>query len=201
MENARKQNLYPEFISRVVIPRVREVRIRNGKKVFQNRKAMPGYLLVKCQFNDNVRHCVEGTNGYYVSSYKERLIDGETGEEREGETRITSKKFSVVRVLPFTERFKFEDMKKDDFKLSGPATLSEKEVEKFTNKPKRVVPTLQLGVGDRVRITNGPFEGLPGTVRQLHDQLDEDPVALVVFWFMGTATEKKFNYSQLVRVF
>jgi transcription antitermination factor NusG len=152
------------------VPRVRvSVTRKNGKVVFQNKKAMPGYLLVRCQFTPDVQHCIENTRGMHVSEWREFREDGSKGP-----LHISSKAFSVVKVLPFSEKVKFESIQKGE-KIPLPSPLPQEAIDKFGQKPRKVTP-LHLGVNDYVQIMHGPYATSKGTVKQVIDHHLENRV-------------------------
>jgi transcription termination/antitermination protein NusG len=62
--NARIQSMNMEDqIFEVVIPMEEVVEFKNGKKQTVQRKVFPGYLLVRCQMNDESWYCIRNTPG------------------------------------------------------------------------------------------------------------------------------------------
>ena len=62
--HARIQSMNMEdTIFEVVIPMEEVVEFKNGKKQTVQRKVFPGYLLVRCQMNDESWYCIRNTPG------------------------------------------------------------------------------------------------------------------------------------------
>ena len=62
--NARIQSMNMEdAIFEIVIPMEEVVEFKNGKKQTVQRKVFPGYLLVRCQMNDESWYCIRNTPG------------------------------------------------------------------------------------------------------------------------------------------
>lgn len=103
--------------------------ISEGQKVLvQNRKAMPGYLLVSCDNDQNLLRLLKQVKGVYsVLPFTEKMdYEDYVKAEEEGD-------------------------------LPAPHIVSDHEVEKFATDPKQLPITLNYAVGDKVKIVSGVY--------------------------------------------
>lgn len=193
LKNAKSQDL-GHLITRAIVPRVREQHIqKSGKVVFRNKKAMPGYLLVRCQLTPAVENCIKKVKGAVDTRWIEEQEDG-TKVEHKG-----SKSYSVVRILPYEKEFKFEDTLKDGFHFVKPVPIEQEAVERFAHKPKASKQKINYDINDYVLITEGVYKGVKGHVVEMKEPLTEGGKTLVKFRLLGVNTEQWFSSHILTK--
>lgn len=75
-ENALRKGI-SDLIEDVVVPVEKILEVRKGKKVEAERKSLPGYVLVKMSFNDDLWHMIKSISkvtGFLGSAGKPRAI-------------------------------------------------------------------------------------------------------------------------------
>jgi len=75
-ENAIRKGI-SDLIEDIVVPVEKAMEVRKGKKVETERKSLPGYVLVKMSFNDDLWHMIRAISkvtGFLGSSGKPRAI-------------------------------------------------------------------------------------------------------------------------------
>ena len=158
-ENIAKENLeqmalnygLTNRIFDIVIPMEEVIEEKNGKKTLVQRKVMPGYLLVKMIYGDDIWHNVTRTRG----------ITGFTGPK------------------------------------GRPLDLTPEEVQRL--RLEKVKIELDLAVGDRVEIVEGPLDTMIGEITAVMADENGSRAKVKVEMF-GRETIVDLDYSQLRKV-
>jgi transcription termination/antitermination protein NusG len=165
-----------EFFGQVVVPIEREtVTIQTGKrkgqKTVKKKKKFPGYLMAEVEYNDKILYLFRETSG--VGDF----VGG-----------------SLTRApVPMSDR-EVHAMLRDQEDVK-PETIDE-----YARKPRVAVPTkLPFSAGDKVRVRDGTFQGLEGTVETIKEPKDSADsyhitVKLTVF---GRPTNVQFEHWQI----
>ena len=156
-ENVAKENLetmtvkygLENRIFDIVIPMENVIEEKNGKKKLIQRKTMPGYLLVKMRYGEDIWHNVTRTRG----------VTGFTGPK------------------------------------GRPLELTPEEVQRMHLE--RVVIEIDLAVGDRVEVVDGPISGSIGNVIEVDAENSRCKVNVEMF---GRETSVELDYSQVKKI-
>jgi transcriptional antiterminator NusG len=140
-------------IFNVIVPTEKKIKIKAGKRVEEEEKIYPGYVLVDMIVTDD---------SWYVVRNTPRV----TGFVGSGTTPVPLDK-SEVEVL-------FKRMNTDNIKH-----------------------TIDLGVGDLITITDGPFKDLEGKVSEVDS--DRGKVKVLVSMF-GRETPVELDFLQVKRM-
>lgn len=165
-----------DFFGQVVVPIEREtVTIQSGKrkgqKTVKKKKKFPGYLMAEVEYNDKILYLFRETSG--VGDF----VGG-----------------SLTRApAPMTDR-EVQAMLRDQDEVSAETK------EEYKKKAATAVPAkLPFGAGDKVRVRDGTFQGLEGTVEAIKEPKDAADsyhitVKLTVF---GRPTNVQFEHWQI----
>ncbi len=156
-ENVAKENLetmatkygLEDRVMDIVIPMENVIQEKNGKKKLVQRKTMPGYLLVKMRYGDDIWHNVTRTHG----------VTGFTGPK------------------------------------GRPLALTDDEVKRMHLE--RVTVEVDLEVGDKVEVIDGPLSSMIGTVVELDKETSRCKVSVEMF---GRDTVVDLDYTQIIKV-
>lgn len=165
-----------EYFGQVVVPMEREtVTIQSGKrkgqKTVKKKKKFPGYLMAEVEYNDKILYLFRETSG--VGDF----VGG-----------------SLTRApAPMTDR-EVAAMLRDQEEVSPEVK------EEYKSKMAAKLPAkLPFGMGDKVRVRDGTFQGLEGTVEAIKEPKDATDsyhitVKLTVF---GRPTNVQFEHWQI----
>lgn len=156
-ENVAKENLetmtvkygLQDRILDIVIPMENVIQEKNGKKKLIQRKTMPGYLLVKMRYGDDIWHNVTRTRG----------VTGFTGPK------------------------------------GRPLELTPEEVQRMHLE--RITVEIDLQVGDRVEVIDGPLSSMIGTVTEVDPETSRCKVNVEMF---GRDTPVDLDYTQIIKI-
>jgi transcriptional antiterminator NusG len=165
-----------DFFGQVVVPIEREtVTIQSGKrkgqKTVKKKKKFPGYIMAEVEYNDKILYLFRETSG--VGDF----VGG-----------------SLTRApAPMTDR-EVQAMLRDQDEVS-PETKEEYKTKVAAKLPAK----LPFGPGDKVRVRDGTFQGLEGTVEAIKEPKDAADsyhitVKLTVF---GRPTNVQFEHWQI----
>ncbi len=165
-----------EYFGQVVVPMEREtVTIQSGKrkgqKTVKKKKKFPGYLMAEVEYNDKILYLFRETSG--VGDF----VGG-----------------SLTRApAPMTDR-EVAAMLRDQDEVSA-----ETKEEYKTKVAAKLPAKLPFGMGDKVRVRDGTFQGLEGTVEAIKEPKDAADsyhiaVKLTVF---GRPTNVQFEHWQI----
>ena len=141
-------------IVEVLVPTEDVIKVRRGKKVTEEHRFMPGYVLVRMEMTDRGYHLINSIN------------------------RVTG--FLGPQGRPMA-------MRDDEVN----AILN--RVEEGQETPRTLI---HFDIGERVSVTDGPFEGFDGMV----EEIDEDNQRLkVTVSILGRATPVELEYTQVTK--
>ncbi len=63
IESEIKRNNLGNYVAQVLIPSMKEVTIKNGKKVTKEKNPLPGYILIEAELTGEVPHIIENVTG------------------------------------------------------------------------------------------------------------------------------------------
>jgi transcriptional antiterminator NusG len=63
IENEIKRNNLGDYVSQVLIPTIKEITIKNGKKITREKNPLPGYILIEADLIGEVPHIIENVTG------------------------------------------------------------------------------------------------------------------------------------------
>lgn len=156
-ENVAKENLetmtvkygLEDRIMDIVIPMENVIQEKNGKKKLTQRKTMPGYLLVKMRYGDDIWHNVTRTRG----------VTGFTGPK------------------------------------GRPLELTPEEVQRMHLE--RITVEMDIEVGDKVEVIDGPLSSMIGTIMELDKETSRCKVNVEMF---GRETPVDLDYTQILKI-
>jgi transcriptional antiterminator NusG len=99
----KEKNLESAF-GRIVIPVENQVRVRKGKKVIEERRLYPGYIVIEMEDNDENLRLVNGVSGvtHFLGS-KTKPIPLDEDEVKALLEQVEESKEKVVTKIPFTK--------------------------------------------------------------------------------------------------
>jgi transcriptional antiterminator NusG len=151
----RKEGL-EEFFGQIVIPveKVTEVKTdKNGKRVTRTkeRKLYPGYLMCEVEYNERILYLFRETSG--VGDFV-------------GAQPAKSLQDELPEPTPMSAR--------EIQRMMGPLHEEQGEAPALPKPP-------PLSPGDRVRVVDGTFNGMEGTVKQILDAVAKVQVEVTIF--------------------
>lgn len=166
-ENKVKQNLeartasmnMEDRIHEVVIPVRDEPEFKGGKKVISSKKLFPGYLLVRCDNDDEA--------------------------------------WQVIRNTPGVTGFVNQNGKPSPLRRRDVETFLGLEADRSQEASKRLKPIFQFGMGETVRVKEGPFADFSGQIIEINE--DQLKVKVLVNIF-GRETPVELEFAQVARL-
>lgn len=166
-ENKVKQNLeartasmnMEDRIHEVVIPVRDEPEFKGGKKVISSKKLFPGYLLVRCDNDDEA--------------------------------------WQVIRNTPGVTGFVNQNGKPSPLRRRDVETFLGLEADRSREASKRLKPIFQFGMGETVRVKEGPFADFSGQIIEINE--DQLKVKVLVNIF-GRETPVELEFAQVARL-
>ena len=160
--NPRETNIDPTDVKEVQLAK------QGGRKMFQNAKSMPGYLLVECFDDDRVFTSIRKARGVYSMMPYPDPITFEQYERAEDNTDLPPR----------------------------PAPLAESEVERMTATPESKPAVLNYEIGDQVRVTSGSFANSNAIVRDIKGSAIE-PIIVVEVTIMQRPIKIEVPHTQI----
>ncbi len=146
-------------VHEVVIP-VRDVpEFKHGKKVISEKKLFPGYLLVRCEDDDEAWHAI-------------RTTPGVTGFVNQNGKPLPLRRRDVETFLGL-------------------------EADRSKEASKRSKPIFEYGMGETVRVKEGPFADFSGQIIEINE--DQLKVKVLVNIF-GRETPVELEFAQVTRL-
>jgi transcriptional antiterminator NusG len=99
-----KENELDKSFGRIIIPVENQVRVRKGKKVIEERRLYPGYIVIEMEDNDENLRLVNGISGvtHFLGSKTKPIPLGED-EVQALLDQVEESKEKVVTKIPFTK--------------------------------------------------------------------------------------------------
>lgn len=146
-------------IHEVVIPMRDEPEFKGGKKVISAKKLFPGYLLVRCDHDDEA--------------------------------------WQVIRNTPGVTGFVNQNGKPSPLRRRDVETFLGLEADQSREASKRLKPIFQFGMGETVRVKEGPFADFSGQIIEINE--DQLKVKVLVNIF-GRETPVELEFAQVARL-
>lgn len=150
-------------IHEVVIPMRDVPEFKNGKKVISSKRLFPGYVFVRCDFDNDVWTMIRDTPN--VSGFV-------SGPRSRGD-----------RPSP---------LKRDDVE-----TYLADEDDSSREASKRAKPLFEYGIGDTVRVKDGPFADFSGEIVEINEDQLKIKVLVNIF---GRETPTEVGFAQVARL-
>ena len=171
-------------VGQVLVPVKKEIVTKNGKRKAVERLLFPGYVLIQAELSgaleNIIRNEVPNMSGF-LSENGEKLVP--TGRQ------IVDDK--TGKLVP--------EMKK----LSGrfPVPIRDDEAARILgvqdeNADKAAETEVNYELGDKVKITDGPFTGCSGTVDEIVEDRSKLKVIVVIF---GRKTLLELSFTQVTK--
>lgn len=188
-----------DIVAQVLLPTEKIYKIRNGKKVVQERTLTPGYLLIEISADEAVdfsKYNLEQDNKIVKGKDKaptttSKLLSSSPKDEKQ---KLFNKKFGdviqmisdVKDVIHFLGHEKPIPMKEEEVKhILGKIDKSEESGEALAE------PFI---VGEEVKVVEGPFQNFLGTIQEVNEEKKKLKVIIKVF---GRGTEVELNFMQV----
>ncbi len=157
-----------ELVYRVIVPSVEEIEIRDGQRRTVLRKIFPGYVLVQMI-----------------------TLQQENPDASEADKVLSSKAWTVVRNSPGVTGFVGSG--------TAPTPLAKAEVQSIIRQMKAEEPVVKVGfgVGQSVRVVDGPFSDFVGTVEDINPEKGKVKVSVSIF---GRETPVELDFLQVERL-
>lgn len=162
-----------EFFSQIVIPIEKKVTVKDGRRITRKTKKLPGYLMAEVEFNDQILYLFRETSG--VGDFV-------------GHNPLEPEK----KPIPMTDaevRNMLDDTGDDDKGGEKPQPT----------RGAKVVKAPTISKGDRVRVKDGMFTDMEGTVREIVEPTDGKTTYKVVveLTIWGRPTRAEFDPLQV----
>ena len=157
-----------ELVYRVIVPSVEEIEIRDGQRRTVPRKIFPGYVLVQMM-----------------------TLQQEDPKASEADKALSSKAWTVVRNSPGVTGFVGSG--------TAPTPLAKAEVQSIIRQMRAEEPVVKVGfgVGQSVRVVDGPFSDFVGTVEDINPEKGKVKVSVSIF---GRETPVELDFLQVERL-
>ena len=157
-----------DLVYRVIVPSVEEIEIRDGQRRTVPRKIFPGYVLVLMI-----------------------TLQQENPDASEADKVLSSKAWTVVRNSPGVTGFVGSG--------TAPTALAKAEVQSIIRQMKAEEPVIKVGfgVGQSVRVVDGPFSDFVGTVEEINPEKGKVKVSVSIF---GRETPVELDFLQVERL-
>lgn len=157
-----------DLVFRVIVPSVEEIEIKDGQRRTVPRKIFPGYVLVQMI-----------------------TLTQDDPESSEQDMALSSKAWTVVRNSPGVTGFVGSG--------TAPTPLEETELRSIIRQMKAEEPVVKVGFteGQSVRVIDGPFSDMVGTVEEINAEKGKVKVAVSIF---GRETPVELDFLQVERL-
>ena len=158
-----------DYVSQVLVPTEKVYRIKDGKRVAQERLFYPGYVLIEAELTGElqyiIRNVVPHMSGFLT---EKRDVSKGNGKAQEEKIPIPLRDSEVKRILG-------------------------EQDEKAGNEGETIV---DYQIGEAVKITDGPFSGFDGTVEEIVEDRSKIKVMVMIF---GRKTLLELNFTQVTK--
>jgi transcriptional antiterminator NusG len=157
-----------DLVFRVIVPSVEEIEIKDGQRRTVPRKIFPGYVLVQMI-----------------------TLTQDDPESSEQDMALSSKAWTVVRNSPGVTGVVGSG--------TAPTPLEETELRSIIRQMKAEEPVVKVGFteGQSVRVIDGPFSDMVGTVEEINAEKGKVKVAVSIF---GRETPVELDFLQVERL-
>jgi transcriptional antiterminator NusG len=157
-----------DLVFRVIVPSVEEIEIKDGQRRTVPRKIFPGYVLVQMI-----------------------TLKQDDPAATDQDMAVSSKAWTVVRNSPGVTGFVGSG--------TAPTPLEETELRSIIRQMKAEEPVVKVGfnAGQSVRVVDGPFSDMVGTVEEINTEKGKVKVAVSIF---GRETPVELDFLQVERL-
>lgn len=157
-----------DLVFRVIVPSVDEIEIKDGQRRTVPRKIFPGYVLVQM-----------------IS------LSQDDADASEQDMALSSKAWTVVRNSPGVTGFVGSG--------TAPTPLEETELRSIIRQMKAEEPVVKVGFSEdqSVRVVDGPFADMVGTVLEINAEKGKVKVAVSI---LGRETPVELDFLQVERL-
>lgn len=141
-------------IDEVLVPTEEVIEVRRGKKVTNERRFMPGYVLVRMEMSDRGFHLISSIN------------------------RVTGFLGPQGKPMPMRDSEVNQILNRVEEGIEAPRTL------------------IHFEIGEKVQVTDGPFEGFDGMVEGVDEEQSRLKVSVSIF---GRATPVELEFTQVTK--
>ena len=158
-----------DYVSQVLVPTEKVYRIKDGKRIQQERLFYPGYVLIEAELTGELQYIIRNEVPHMSGFLTEkRDISKGSGKAQEEKVPIPLRDSEVKRILG----------EQDEMADNDGETL------------------VDYKVGDAVKITDGPFSGFDGTVGDIVEDRSKIKVMVMIF---GRKTLLELNFTQVTK--
>ena len=158
-----------DYVSQVLVPTEKVYRIKDGKRIQQERLFYPGYVLIEAELTGELQYIIRNEVPHMSGFLTEkRDISKGSGKAQEEKVPIPLRDSEVKRILG----------EQDEMADNDGETL------------------VDYKVGDAVKITDGPFSGFDGTVEDIVEDRSKIKVMVMIF---GRKTLLELNFTQVTK--
>ena len=158
-----------DYVSQVLVPTEKVYRIKDGKRIQQERLFYPGYVLIEAELTGELQYIIRNEVPHMSGFLTEkRDISKGSGKAQEEKVPIPLRDSEVKRILG----------EQDEMADNDGETL------------------VDYKVGDAVKITDGPFSGFDGPVEEIVEDRSKIKVMVMIF---GRKTLLELNFTQVTK--
>ncbi len=158
-----------DYVSQVLVPTEKVYRIKDGKRVAQERLFFPGYVLIEAELTGELQYIIRNEVPHMSGFLTEkREVSKSGGKAQEEKVPVPLRESEVKRILG-------------------------EQDEKAGNEGETIV---DYKIGEAVKITDGPFSGFDGTVEEIVEDRSKIKVMVMIF---GRKTLLELNFTQVTK--
>ena len=158
-----------DYVSQVLVPTEKVYRIKDGKRIAQERLFYPGYVLIEAELTGELQYIIRNKVPHMSGFLTEkRDVSRGNGKAQEEKIPIPLRDSEVKRILG-------------------------EQDEKAGNEGETIV---DYKIGEAVKITDGPFSGFDGTVEEIVEDRSKIKVMVMIF---GRKTLLELNFTQVTK--
>lgn len=171
-------------VSQILVPVKKEIVTKNGKRKAVEKLLFPGYVFIQCDLTGTleniIRNEVPNMSGFLTENGMQEVETGKmVFNDKTGKLEPEKKKLSGRFPVPM----------RDD---EAARILGEQD----KNADSAVETEVNFTVGDKVKITDGPFSGFSGTVDEIVEDRSKIKVVVVIF---GRKTLLELSFTQVTK--
>ena len=158
-----------DYVSQVLVPTEKVYRIKDGKRIAQERLFYPGYVLIEAELTGELQYIIRNEvphmSGFLTEKRDVSKVSGKVQEEK---IPIPLRDSEVKRILG----------EQDEMAGNDGETI------------------VDYKIGEAVKITDGPFSGFDGTVEEIVEDRSKIKVMVMIF---GRKTLLELNFTQVTK--
>ena len=158
-----------DYVSQVIVPTEKVYKIKDGKRIQQERLFYPGYVLIEAELTGELQYIIRNEVTHMSGFLTEkRDVSKGSGKVQEEKVPIPLRDSEVKRILG-------------------------EQDEKAVNEGETIV---DYKIGEAVKIIDGPFSGFDGTVEEIVEERSKIKVMVMIF---GRKTLLELNFTQVTK--